>query len=314
MKILKFIAISYILTIFLGIFMAYGYYTGKSIDLFAATFMLMPTLAVFIVTKTYKDTYFHKIYLVATLIISVLCVSSVFISNTLIPVIHSWAGIILSIILWIALYKMNNEKKEEHKLLFKKNFLKGLLYVFLYIIIIILILNISNLIETGKFAGLFSIKEFILCFFLPIDFFLSFIIFFGEEYAWRYYLQTKLQEKYGLRLGVLMVGVIWALWHLPLNIFYYSPETSLQSIVLQIIGCIGISIYFGLVYMKTQNIWIVSLLHCMHNSILITVLKVSPSNNIISWNNTLTLLITYSIVYIPILLLFYKKKDNKDKI
>ncbi len=62
------------------------------------------------------------------------------------------------------------------------------------------------------------------------NFFLSFLPFFGEEYGWRYYLTPALQGRFGARRGALAVGVLWGLWHLPLNLFFYSPDTSLQSI------------------------------------------------------------------------------------
>ncbi|MCS4523181.1 CPBP family intramembrane metalloprotease [Clostridium botulinum] len=47
---------------------------------------------------------------------------------------------------------------------------------------------------------------------------------FGEEYGWRYFLQTAFQERLGKRKGIIFLGIIWGIWHLPLNLFYYSPK------------------------------------------------------------------------------------------
>ena len=44
---------------------------------------------------------------------------------------------------------------------------------------------------------------------LPLNFVLSFTAFFGEEYGWRYYLQPILQQKFGLRRGVIVLGLLW---------------------------------------------------------------------------------------------------------
>ncbi len=44
-----------------------------------------------------------------------------------------------------------------------------------------------------------------------------------------------LQSRFGARRGALAVGVLWGLWHLPLNLFFYSPDTSLQSIAAQLV-------------------------------------------------------------------------------
>ena len=38
---------------------------------------------------------------------------------------------------------------------------------------------------------------------------LSYLAFFGEEYGWRYFFQPALQKKYGLRKGVIFLGVLW---------------------------------------------------------------------------------------------------------
>ena len=42
---------------------------------------------------------------------------------------------------------------------------------------------------------------------------------FGEEYGWRSYFQPLLQKKFGIVKGVLLFGVLWELWHLPMVIF-----------------------------------------------------------------------------------------------
>lgn len=52
---------------------------------------------------------------------------------------------------------------------------------------------------------------------LPLNFVFGYIAFFGEEYGWRYYLQPFLQKRFGLRKGVLLLGLVWGIWHLPLD-------------------------------------------------------------------------------------------------
>ena len=82
------------------------------------------------------------------------------------------------------------------------------------------------------------------------NFFLSFLPFFGEEYGWRYYLTPALQGRFGARRGALAVGVLWGLWHLPLNLFFYSPDTSLQSIAAQLVACVTLGVFFTFAYEK----------------------------------------------------------------
>ena len=48
---------------------------------------------------------------------------------------------------------------------------------------------------------------------------ISYLIYFGEEYGWRYFLQPILQHRFGKRLGILILGLIWGILHHPLRLF-----------------------------------------------------------------------------------------------
>ncbi len=103
---------------------------------------------------------------------------------------------------------------------------------------------------------------------MPVNFLLVFVAFFGEEYGWRYYMQPFLQRKFGLRGGVLLLGVVWGLWHLPVDFFYYvSPDQGVIMVVSQIITCVTLGIFFAWAYMKTNNIWVPVILHFMNNNL-----------------------------------------------
>ncbi len=123
---------------------------------------------------------------------------------------------------------------------------------------------------------------------MPLNFLLGYIAFFGEEYGWRYYLQPLLQRKFGLRKGVLILGVVWGLWHLPLDFFYYvTPEYGLPMTVNQIINCVTLGIFLGFVYMKTENIWVPTIIHFLNNNLIMVVSGAFSAdvleNNSVSW-------------------------------
>lgn len=100
-----------------------------------------------------------------------------------------------------------------------------------------------------------------------VNIFFIYMPFLGEEYGWRYYLQPMLQKKYGMVKGVFILGILWGVWHLPLNLFYYSDgKTGVISLIVQIIVCIGLGIFFAYAYAKTQSIWSVVLLHMLNNN------------------------------------------------
>ena len=122
---------------------------------------------------------------------------------------------------------------------------------------------------------------------LPFSFFVTWIAFFGEEYGWRYYLQPIMQEKFGKRLGVLALGIVWAVWHLGADLMYYTREYGVQMFISQIITCVAIAIFWGYVYMKTNNIWIISFMHFLNNNIAALLNgggNESLQNQVITWS------------------------------
>ena len=135
------------------------------------------------------------------------------------------------------------------------------------------------------------------------NFFLSFLPFFGEEYGWRYYLTPALQGRFGARRGALAVGVLWGLWHLPLNLFFYSPETSLQSIASQLVVCVTLGVFFTFAYEKCgKNVWVPVLLHYLNNNmILVWTGTADISNQIIGWGDVAAAAVLYAIVFLPFL-------------
>ncbi len=106
----------------------------------------------------------------------------------------------------------------------------------------------------------------------PLNFVIAFAAFFGEEYGWRYYLQPIMQKRFGLRGGVLLLGVAWGVWHIFLDFFFYTtPDRGLIMTISQIITCVTLGIFFAWAYMKTDNIWVPVILHFLNNNLSVVV-------------------------------------------
>ena len=100
------------------------------------------------------------------------------------------------------------------------------------------------------------------------SFFLTFTAFFGEEYGWRWFFQPLLQKRFGLRGGVVILGLLWGVWHLPLNLFYfYDPGEWMVSLLMSMANCMCTAIFYGYVYMKTENPWLPVLMHYVNNNL-----------------------------------------------
>lgn len=148
---------------------------------------------------------------------------------------------------------------------------------------------------------------------LPFSFFSAFTAFFGEEYGWRGYLQPILMNRFGRRKGVLLLGIIWGLWHLPLDLFFYAPETPFLSVLGHQITCISLGIFFAYVYLKTENIWSVVLLHFLNNNLIpVFTGSANIANSVITIKDIVILFVVNFVIFLPFLLsnVFSKKTES----
>ena len=89
----------------------------------------------------------------------------------------------------------------------------------------------------------------------------------GEELVWRGYLQPIFVERFGMIPGILILGLVWGFWHLPINLAGYndSEAPKLNAFVLFIVQTIAMSFVFGWIRIVTGSVWPVALAHMAHN-------------------------------------------------
>lgn len=95
----------------------------------------------------------------------------------------------------------------------------------------------------------------------------AWIIYFGEEYGWRYYLQKRACHLFGLRKGLILVGLIWGIWHAPVIAMGYNyPGQPVLGIFTMVCFCVVMGVIFGYSYHITGGIWAPVLLHGITNT------------------------------------------------
>ncbi len=109
--------------------------------------------------------------------------------------------------------------------------------------------------------------------FIP-SFFIA--IFLGgiEEFGWRGVFQPELSKRLNLFLVNLLIGIVWAFWHLPL---FYIAGSSHEggSFFFFALSAIGYSSFLTYLYAKTKSVLLCVIFHASINATASTALSVS---------------------------------------
>jgi membrane protease YdiL (CAAX protease family) len=88
----------------------------------------------------------------------------------------------------------------------------------------------------------------------------------GEELGWRGYALPRLASAMGLGAASVLLGVIWAIWHLPL-FYILGADTVGQSFPFYLLQVTALSVAIAWLYMKTRgSLLLAMLLHAAVNN------------------------------------------------
>lgn len=314
-----FLIIAYGVTFLMGFLMWYG--SGQKTDLyvFPVAQMMYPAAGVmlgYLLTKKQDadlPKWFFRFFLLVTAVLAVMAVASVLAPDAYVvyagSAVSQWTLYSQYVLIagslagWVLLLAAGKKRRAAYGLGWKNgkvSALCALLFVVLYFLRTGVSCALSG--EGGVFLAV--LKEpytWIGLVSLLANFFLTYICFLGEEYGWRYYLQPLLQKRFGLRAGVILLGIVWGIWHLPVDFFYYTTENGLAMAAAQQITCITLGIFFAYAYMKTRNIWVPVMLHFLNNN-LIAVISGNYSSSVlenqqVAWGDLLPALLVNGVFF-----------------
>ena len=128
----------------------------------------------------------------------------------------------------------------------------------------------------------------------------------GEEIGWRGYALPRFAQQFGLGRAALLVGVIWAVWHLPLFYLHGSGSDG-QSFPLYLLHVTALSVVMTWMYWKTNgSLLLVMLMHASINNTTAIVPAATPGaanplsfeGSIVAWATV----ILWWVAAIPLLL------------
>lgn len=193
--------------------------------------------------------------------------------------------------------------------IFKQN-LKGSLGIscrfniwYLISILIPLIMAVSiNIISIIMFkANVFSQSTFISNIIIGLS--IASISALLEELAWRGFLFNELKSL-GMFKSSILIGIIWALWHTPVTIWYKYPSSPLIGAIINFIQMFVISIIITYIRDKSESIFASAIIHGMFNTMILS--SIMDSFKIV------LIKILLGILIITMLLMhdFYKKRTH----
>jgi membrane protease YdiL (CAAX protease family) len=108
----------------------------------------------------------------------------------------------------------------------------------------------------------------------------------GEEVGWRGYAQAKLVREFGLLPGLLVLGILWGVWHTPIYYFMgtFPEHPVLGPFVLTPVDNILAVAPMAWIYVRSRSIWVPTLMHAYADILWgFSNLFFPPSQEIHSW-------------------------------
>lgn len=113
----------------------------------------------------------------------------------------------------------------------------------------------------------------------------------GEEIGWRGYALPRLSDRFGLAPASVILGMIWASWHLP---FFFLPQSDTfgQSFPLYLLQVTAVAVAMAWLYWRTNgSLLLVMLLHAAVNNLKDIVPSAEPgatnpfalSHSLVAW-------------------------------
>jgi len=326
-ELIVFLSILTLLTFVHFVWFYFNYGTWSKVPVYTTFIhMLIPATSAIICMVLFRDRaltreskFFLGIFVLYIIIFLIESFYRPFMPQTLIdlPVIKvtPLLSSLIAIFGFITLIIMNIRKKWREglkisKLWFgvKKKFFIGFSVLFAFLIIILFYLN--YLFGMGEPILGYEPGNFFLIYLtlLALSFFIVWPQYFGEEFGWRFYLQDRLFPLFGPYVGVVILGVIWGIWHAG-NVYMGMnwPGQPILGNLNMILITIILAVIYGYAVLVTRSVWIAVALHLILDTTEVAaILYLSHSESIFAFGGGL-----YSFLILGIFALLLILLDQK---
>jgi uncharacterized protein len=90
----------------------------------------------------------------------------------------------------------------------------------------------------------------------------------GEEIGWRGFLLPQMTKMWNFKKAVIVSGLIWAVWHMPIMIsgLYNSGTPIWYQLPMFTIDILAFTLIISLLRMKSKSVWPAIFIHAFHNN------------------------------------------------
>jgi membrane protease YdiL (CAAX protease family) len=118
----------------------------------------------------------------------------------------------------------------------------------------------------------------------------------GEELGWRGWAQSAFIRQFGLAGGLLLLGLLWGLWHTPL---YYVSDGLFSSLVQTPVDNILVVVPMAWLYTRSRSIWVPTFTHAFAD------ILISFSTSLFPRSNETAIWITLELLQLLISVILY---------
>jgi membrane protease YdiL (CAAX protease family) len=104
---------------------------------------------------------------------------------------------------------------------------------------------------------------------IPLSILVLVVFVAGEEIGWRGFLQTPLIERFGGVVGVIVLGIIWGIWHAPVALRGHNLNSHFwaEAFVLYPYVCVCYSFPLAFLTIQSGSIWPALVFHATNNTL-----------------------------------------------